>query len=72
MTPKAPVDARIGLRTPLSDRKPGSHPDPRTEHPVHPLEGDDQATVHGTRSAREPCRGPARSDRNVEPGRGNE
>ena len=23
MTPKAPLDARIGLRTPLSDRKPG-------------------------------------------------
>lgn len=23
MTPKAPLEARIGLRTPLSDRKPG-------------------------------------------------
>lgn len=23
MTPKAPLGARIGLRTPLSDRKPG-------------------------------------------------
>lgn len=23
MTPKAPLDARIGLRKPLSDRKPG-------------------------------------------------